>query len=64
MELEGYSRPACNKLVHSATTRSTVVGVTNGGTENAGMENAGLKNAGSNFTGEKRRTAVYGTRNV
>ena len=29
MELEGYtySRPTCNKLVHSATTRSTVVGV-------------------------------------
>jgi len=27
MELEGYSRPTYNKLVHSATTRSTVVGV-------------------------------------
>ena len=27
MELEGYSRPTCNKLVHSATTRLTVVGV-------------------------------------
>jgi len=28
MELEGYSRPTCaNKLVHSATTRSAVVGV-------------------------------------
>jgi len=26
MELEGYSRPTCDKLVHSATTRSTVVG--------------------------------------
>jgi len=26
-ELEGYSRPTYNKLVHSATTRSTVVGV-------------------------------------
>jgi len=25
MELEGYSRPTNNKLVHSATTRSTVV---------------------------------------
>jgi len=27
MELEGYSRPTYNKLVHSATTRSSVVGV-------------------------------------
>jgi len=27
MELEGYSRPTHNKLVHPATTRSTVVGV-------------------------------------
>jgi len=27
MELEGYSRPTYYKLVHSATTRSTVVGV-------------------------------------
>jgi len=27
MVLEGYSRPAYNKLVLSATTRSTVVGV-------------------------------------
>ena len=27
MELEGYSRLTCNKLVHSATTRSTVVDV-------------------------------------
>jgi len=27
MELEGYSRPTYNKLVHSAMTRSTVVGV-------------------------------------
>ena len=27
MEFEGYSRPTYNKLVHSATTRSTVVGV-------------------------------------
>ena len=27
MELEGYSRPTYNKLVHSATTHSTVVGV-------------------------------------
>jgi len=27
MELEGYSRPACNKLVHSAMSRSTAVGV-------------------------------------
>ena len=27
MELEGYSRPTYNKLAHSATTRSTVVGV-------------------------------------
>jgi len=27
MELEGYSLPTYNKLVHSATTRSTVVGV-------------------------------------
>jgi len=27
MEFEGYSRPMYNKLVHSATTRSTVVGV-------------------------------------
>ena len=27
MELEGYSRPTYNKLVHSATTCSTVVGV-------------------------------------
>ena len=26
-ELEGYSRPTYNKLVHSATTRSTIVGV-------------------------------------
>jgi len=26
-ELEGYSRPTYNELVHSATTRSTVVGV-------------------------------------
>ena len=26
MELEGYSRTTYNKLVHSATTRSTVVG--------------------------------------
>jgi len=25
MELEGYSRPTYNKLLHSATTRSTVV---------------------------------------
>ena len=28
MELEGYSRPTYNKLVHSAMTRSTVVSVT------------------------------------
>ena len=27
MELEGYSQPTYNKLMHSATTRSTVVGV-------------------------------------
>ena len=27
MELEGYSRPTYSKLVHSATTRTTVVGV-------------------------------------
>jgi len=27
MELEGYSRPTYNILVHSATMRSTVVGV-------------------------------------
>ena len=27
MELEFYNRPTYNKLVHSATTRSTVVGV-------------------------------------
>jgi len=27
MESAGYSRPTYNKLVHSATTRSTVVGV-------------------------------------
>jgi len=27
MELDGYSRQMYNKLVHSATTRSTVVGV-------------------------------------
>ena len=27
MELEGYSRPTYNKLVHSTTTRTTVVGV-------------------------------------
>jgi len=27
MSLEGYSRPTYNKLVHSATTRSTIVGV-------------------------------------
>ena len=27
MELEGYSRPTYNKLVHSATTRFTVIGV-------------------------------------
>ena len=27
MKLEGYSRPTYNKLVHSATTRLTVVGV-------------------------------------
>ena len=27
MELEGYRRPTYNKLVHSATTRSTVLGV-------------------------------------
>ena len=27
MELEGYSRPTYNKLVHSATRRFTVVGV-------------------------------------
>jgi len=27
MDLEGYSRPTYSKLVHSATTRSTVVGV-------------------------------------
>jgi len=27
MELEGYRRPMYNKLAHSATTRSTVVGV-------------------------------------
>ena len=27
MKLEGYSRPTYNKLAHSATTRSTVVGV-------------------------------------
>ena len=27
MELEGYSRPTYNKIVHSATTRATVVGV-------------------------------------
>ena len=27
MELEGYSLPMYNKLVHSATIRSTVVGV-------------------------------------
>ena len=26
MELKGYGRPTYNKLVHSATTRSTVVG--------------------------------------
>ena len=26
MELDGYSRPTYNKLVHSATTRLTVVG--------------------------------------
>ena len=29
IELESYSRPTCIKLVHSATTRSTVVGVIN-----------------------------------
>jgi len=27
MELEGYSRPTYNKLMHSTTARSTVVGV-------------------------------------
>ena len=27
LELEGYSRPTYNKLAHSATTRSTAVGV-------------------------------------
>ena len=27
IELEGYSRPTYNKIVHSATTRATVVGV-------------------------------------
>ena len=27
MELAGYSRPTYNKIVHSAMTRSTVVGV-------------------------------------
>jgi len=27
MAIEGYSRPTYNKLVHSAMTRSTVVGV-------------------------------------
>jgi len=27
MELEGYSRPTYNKLAHSGTTRSTIVGV-------------------------------------
>jgi len=27
MELESYSRPTYSKLAHSATTRSTVVGV-------------------------------------
>ena len=27
MELDGYSRPTCNKLVHSATMHSTVAGV-------------------------------------
>ena len=27
MELEGYSRLTYNKLVHSATTHSTIVGV-------------------------------------
>ena len=27
MELEGYSRPTCNKLVHPATMRSAIVGV-------------------------------------
>ena len=27
MELEGYSRPTYNKLVHSAMTRLAVVGV-------------------------------------
>jgi len=27
MELDGYSRPTYNKFVHSAMTRSTVVGV-------------------------------------
>ena len=29
MELDSYSQPTFNKLVHSATTRSTVVGVIN-----------------------------------
>jgi len=27
MELEGYSRPVYNKRMHSAMTRSTIVGV-------------------------------------
>jgi len=27
VDLKGYGRPTYNKLVHSATTRSTVVGV-------------------------------------
>jgi len=27
IELEGYSQPAYNKLVHSATTRSTIIDV-------------------------------------
>ena len=31
MELEGYSRPTYNKLVHSATRRFTVVGVSGRG---------------------------------
>jgi len=26
MELDGYSRPTYNKLVHSATMRSTIIG--------------------------------------
>jgi len=37
--LEGYSRPTYNKLVHSAMTRSTVVGVIHiAGQLNANMQ--------------------------